>query len=50
MTSEKAPPSAAENVELDIEYQHSRPLTSCLWDPKGRYVFFGAEDNYVHRL
>lgn len=32
------------------QYKHSRPLTSCFWEPKGRYVFFGAEDHLVHRL
>ncbi len=49
MTSEKAPQSEAEKLELESEYKHSRPLTSCVWDPQNRYVFFGAEDNLVHR-
>ena len=38
-----------EKVQLDSEYKHARPLTSCIWDSQNRYVFFGAEDNFVHR-
>lgn len=38
-----------EKIKLIKEIKHDRPLTSCHWDPKGRYVFFGAEDNLVHR-
>lgn len=33
-----------------VDYKHSRPLTACKWDPLARYVFFGAEDNFVHRF
>ncbi len=36
-------------TKLIDEFKHSRPLTSCCWDPLGRFVFFGAEDNSVHR-
>src|SRR5205823_1862823 len=32
------------------EYKHSRPLVACRFDPLGKYVFFGAEDNLVHRF
>ncbi|MCC6510718.1 MAG: hypothetical protein IT423_16560 [Pirellulaceae bacterium] len=32
-----------------LEYKHTRPLISCCWDSKSRYVFFGAEDNIIHR-
>ncbi|MEQ1826009.1 MAG: hypothetical protein ABL921_08675 [Pirellula sp.] len=49
MTTEKDSKPDSEKVQLENEYKHSRPLTSCTWDPKGRYVFFGAEDNLVHR-
>ncbi len=49
MTTEKASEASVEKVLQDSEYKHSRPLTNCLWDPQGRYVFFGAEDNLVHR-
>ena len=31
------------------EYKHDRPLTACFWEPQGRFVFFGAEDNLCHR-
>jgi WD40 repeat protein len=33
-----------------LEYKHERPLVACRFDPTGRYVFFGAEDNLVHRF
>jgi WD40 repeat protein len=33
-----------------FDFKHNRPLTACQWDPLGRFVFFGAEDNFVHRL
>jgi WD40 repeat protein len=38
------------NAEVTVEYQHSRPLTSCHWEPRSRFIFFGAEDNLVHRF
>jgi WD40 repeat protein len=33
-----------------LEHKHQRPLTACRFDPLGRFVFFGAEDNFVHRF
>src|SRR5205823_12489334 len=33
-----------------LQHKHDRPLTACRFDPAGRYVFFGAEDNLVHRF
>ncbi|MEX0727475.1 MAG: WD40 repeat domain-containing protein [Planctomycetaceae bacterium] len=36
-------------THLLLEYKHDRPLTACHWEPKSRYVFFGAEDNLIHR-
>jgi WD40 repeat protein len=33
-----------------LEHKHTRPLVACRFDPAGRYVFFGAEDNLVHRF
>jgi WD40 repeat protein len=33
-----------------LEHKHERPLTACRYDPLGRYVFFGAEDNLVYRF
>ena len=32
-----------------LEWKHDRPLISCRFDPSGRYVFAGAEDNLVQR-
>ena len=39
-----------DKTKLESEHKHDRPLTNCVWDPLSRYVFFGAEDNAVHRL
>jgi WD40 repeat protein len=39
-----------ENTRQVLEYKHERPLIACRFDPSGRYVFFGAEDNLVHRF
>ncbi len=50
MTDESTMKSVPEKTRLVIEHKHSRPLTSCHWDPFQRYVFFGAEDNHVHRF
>src|SRR5262245_37314529 len=33
-----------------LEHKHERPLIACRFDPTGRYVFFGAEDNLIHRF
>lgn len=41
---------APEQTVLSQEFQHTRPLTACHWEPTSQYVFFGAEDNLVHRL
>ncbi|MGE3779780.1 MAG: WD40 repeat domain-containing protein, partial [Pirellulaceae bacterium] len=35
---------------LRREHAHGRPLTACYWEPRARYIFFGAEDNAVHRF
>lgn len=35
-------------THLVREHKHERPLVACRWDPLGRYVAFGAEDNAVH--
>src|SRR6185436_18362983 len=37
-------------THVALEYKHSRPLVACRFDPQGRYVVFGAEDNLVHRF
>ena len=40
----------ATKTHLALEHKHDRPLVACRYDPAGRYVFFGAEDNLVHRF
>ena len=49
-TTKQATKCDPEKTKMVREVKHERPLTSCHWDPKGRYVFFGAEDNSIHRL
>lgn len=39
-----------EKTHLALEYKHDRPLTACHWEPRSRFIFFGAEDNLVHRF
>ncbi len=43
----KADPKQTHVVK---ELVHDRPLTSCAFDPKGRYVFAGSEDYGVVRV
>jgi WD40 repeat protein len=45
-----APTIDPTKTHVALEHKHARPLTACRYDPSGRYVFFGAEDNLVHRL
>jgi WD40 repeat protein len=40
----------ATKTALLLEHKHDRPLVSGRFDPSGRFVFFGAEDNFVHRF
>jgi hypothetical protein len=47
--TQPAPPVDPAKTRKTAEYKHSRPLTACYWEPKGRYLFFGAEDNLIHR-
>jgi WD40 repeat protein len=37
-------------THVALEHKHDRPLVACRFDPAGRYVFFGAEDNLIHRF
>ncbi|MCA9036666.1 MAG: hypothetical protein KDA91_16135 [Planctomycetaceae bacterium] len=39
-----------KKTQLAKEYKHERPLTACHWSSDARYIFFGAEDNDVHRF
>jgi hypothetical protein len=48
MTQAPTPVDPAK-IRKTTEFKHTRPLTSCFWEPKGRYLFFGAEDNLIHR-
>ena len=50
------PPPPAPEIKIDPaavhagpEWKHSRPLTACRFDPTGKYLFTGAEDNLVVR-
>lgn len=45
-----AMPIDPKKTHPTFDYKHARPLTSCYWEPQGRFVFFGAEDNLVHRV
>lgn len=36
-------------AHVAIDWEHTSPLVSCRFDPKGRYVFAGAEDSTVQR-
>jgi len=50
MNDEKKPADAdpAKTHEA-AKLKHNRPLTSCRFDPTGKYAFTGAEDNTVQR-
>jgi WD40 repeat protein len=39
-----------KQAHVIAEWKHDRPLVSCRFDPLGRYVFAGAEDNSVQRF
>ena len=39
-----------QQTKLLKEYKLDRPLTACHWDPRSRFIFCGAEDNFVHRV
>lgn len=54
--ADAAAPAAAETAQADPastrvvqELKHGSPLVSCRFDPTGRYVFAGAQDNSVQR-
>jgi WD40 repeat protein len=38
-----------EQTHVASEFHHTRPLTCCRFDPTGRFVFAGAEDETVQR-
>lgn len=39
-----------QKAALSLEHKHNRPLTACHWEPRSRFLFFGAEDHLVHRF
>lgn len=45
-----APAIDPAQAHVVLEHKHGRPPTSCRFHPKGRHVFWGAEENLVHRL
>ena len=50
-------PALAERIQKELlkqtrlaqELRHTSPLFSCRFDPSGRFVFAGAQDNTIHR-
>ncbi len=36
-------------MRMALELRHNSPLLSCRFDPSGRYVFAGAQDNTIQR-
>jgi WD40 repeat protein len=47
--NQDAPQVEPTETHLASAWKHSRPLTACRFDPSGKYVFTGAEDNQVTR-
>ena len=39
-----------EKIHVTSKVAHARPLTTCVWSPDGKALFFGAEDNGLHRF
>ncbi|MAV38449.1 MAG: hypothetical protein CMJ59_23680 [Planctomycetaceae bacterium] len=50
MTTNATATMDPKQTKLTKEVKHNRPLTTCFWDPLSRYVFFGAEDHFIHRF
>jgi WD40 repeat protein len=44
-----AEPADPTKVHEVSKWKHTRPLTACRFDPTGKFVFTGAEDNTVQR-
>lgn len=43
------PPTDPTKPEIVSDWTHASPLVSCRFDPAGRFVFAGAQDNSVQR-
>jgi len=50
MTQAATPAIDPTKTHVLLQHKHTRPLTACCWEPKSRFIFFGAEDNLVHRF
>ncbi len=37
-------------IKIELDLTHKRPLVSCKFDPLGRFLFVGSEDNTVQRF
>jgi WD40 repeat protein len=50
-TAAPAPPPVADPAQIRMvkEFKHDRPLFGCRIDPTGRFIFTGAQDNFVVR-
>ena len=44
------PTADPTKVHVAQQWKHESPLISCRFDPQGRYVFAGAQDNSVQRF
>jgi WD40 repeat protein len=42
-------PTDPAQTHAGPQWKHARPLTACKFDPTGKFVFTGAEDNFVTR-
>jgi WD40 repeat protein len=47
--SRGAGPIVPSRTRVALELRHNSPLVGCLFDPSGRYVFAGAQDNTIQR-
>ncbi|MBX3444750.1 MAG: WD40 repeat domain-containing protein [Planctomyces sp.] len=51
MADDAAPPALdIKQAKVTSTWAHDRPLVTCRFDPLGRYVFCGAEDNTIQRF
>lgn len=48
-TATASPPLDVTKTHVARELKHDRPLISCRFDPTGRFVFAGAQDNKIVR-
>src|SRR5262245_43897733 len=46
---QQAPPAAPTRTRMVQELRHNSPLLGCRFEPGGRFVFAGAQDNTIQR-